>query len=734
MRIAMLLFSFLVALVASVASCPSTCSCSEEKSNCTAGGLTSWPTTLPLTTTTLILSGNQISQVSAQDLQLYENLHTLLLDGNSLRSVDAAKTHPNLEKMDVSGNRLSELNFLSSLPNLRQLEASSNLVSVIDNATLAKNVKLEWLSLNDNPLADLPPSAFDNNFKLEFLMLSGLQVTSIPAKLLDPLTHLTHVEIRNNINLESLRDDLFYYQGNLKYLRLSNNSLRSIPRSLRNLKAMVSLDLDDNPFECDCQMFWFANWMEKKPAKLKLSNGTVCADRRPTVEQLLSLQCSAVQLETSSLIQEVVYGQDVILTCNFSGTPLPTITWITPDQTVLRWPSVTESNDTLRHSVSLLSAAQLQVGNVTRFTAGDYACHASNALSNVTAFMRIQITPTSFRQIQLRSLIVGGLCVFAFCFITLIVQGFRYVMDRFGWWECCYCCGRRLSPRAQQARNLLEAIEQYKSQQLDRLRDNYNGQVHRIRENCNQQMDRIQQGYSGQVRYLRGVRDYGTQQLTTIRDQYNDQAKKVYDYTVDRLQTVQRNYVSQRIKVRKFSAHQLIRLREKYKFQQKTLNKILENLPAFYIDSCRTATCARTDSIYFEDETDVDTVDSIMKQGIHLDLDLPDVGLEDLEGDEDMEEQQERKKHRRQPSSGSLGLDFLFAPIRFPALQWRRRNIVLDEEDPPAATSEVVQVAVEICPVPAARGQQVPEAAPVGTPETLADADTTESSRQSTAD
>lgn len=97
---------------------------------------------------------------------------------------------------------------------------------------------------------------------------------------------------------------------------------------------------------------------------------------------------------------------------------------------------------------------------------------------------------------------------------------------RFGWWECCYCCGRRLSPRAKQARNLLEAIEQYKSQQLDRLRDNYNGQVLRIRENCNQQMDRIQQGYAGQVKYLRGVRDYGTQQLSTIRDQYNDQVKQ----------------------------------------------------------------------------------------------------------------------------------------------------------------------------------------------------------------
>lgn len=196
----------------------------------------------------------------------------------------------------------------------------------------------------------------------------------------------------------------------------------------------------------------------------------------------------------------------------------------------------------------------------------------------------------------------------------------------------------------------------------------------------------------------------------------NFKAKKVYDYTVDRLQTVQRNYVTQRARVRKFSAHQLIRLREKYKFQQKTLNKIMENLPAFYLDSCRSAACARTDSVYFQDtgevDVNIDVVESIIKQGIRLDLPddvcLDDVGLESL-GDGELEgaiEEMEaagarpRKKfgHGRQPSAGSLDLSFLFPPIRFPSLNWRRRNTV-DEE--PKVGAVAVEVDVEICPVPA---------------------------------
>lgn len=43
----------------------------------------------------------------------------------------------------------------------------------------------------------------------------------------------------------------------------------------------------------------------------------------------------------------------------------------------------------------------------------------------------------------------------------------------------------------------------------------------------------------------------------------------------------------QRNKIRKFSAHQVLRIRESYKYQQQTLNKVLENLPSFYFENCR---------------------------------------------------------------------------------------------------------------------------------------------------
>lgn len=70
---------------------------------------------------------------------------------------------------------------------------------------------------------------------------------------------------------------------------------------------------------------------------------------------------------------------------------------------------------------------------------------------------------------------------------------------------------------------MLDNIEQYKSQQLERLRENYTQQVHRIKDNCVQQVEWIRDSYEGQMRHIRDIRDYGTTHLTALRDQYYDQ-------------------------------------------------------------------------------------------------------------------------------------------------------------------------------------------------------------------
>jgi len=202
---------------------------------------------------------------------------------------------------------------------------------------------------------------------------------------------------------------------------------------------------------------------------------------------------------------------------------------------------------------------------------------------------RLYIDPIVFYRVKIGSILFGTALATAFLLLTLIVQGLRSCLSRWGICNRFYCCVNRKkkSPRKHQIYAMLDSIETYKSQQLERLRENYTQQVHRIRENCAQQVEWIQSSYTSQAKHIREFRDIGSNHLTTLKDQYYDQVKKVRDYSTGQLSWVRENYVFQRNKIRKFSAHQVLRLREGYKYQQQTLNKVLENLPSFYFENCR---------------------------------------------------------------------------------------------------------------------------------------------------
>lgn len=410
--------------------CPLPCQCEDGKIDCTQAGLKVWPTDLPANTTTLILSRNQLQSIPVDGFFRYPRLKTLDLSYNQITKIDANLQLDHLETLDLSHNAVKDLEFLHGLPKLRRLDVSYNQLTELGNNTFIRSTKLNWLRINSNPIKILSSGLFKRNEMIGFLSLSNLEVDTLPPRLLDPMTRLQQLEVRDNHQLDLLRDEIFHYLGNsLRHLDLANNSLTTLPRSLRQLDALRSLNLDGNPFRCDCQLFWFANWLEKRPSVVP-SNGMFCFESgQSLVESLWKMHCSAVRLETSTLFQEAVLGTAVVLTCNFSGNPQPSVTWVTPDRTVLRWPMPTSQSSKV-DDVALLSTGQLQVNTLSRHTAGDYACHASNALSNVTAFMRIQITPKGFRAVQIQSIIAGFTCVGAFVLVTLLVQGFRYLMDR----------------------------------------------------------------------------------------------------------------------------------------------------------------------------------------------------------------------------------------------------------------------------------------------------------------
>lgn len=176
------------------------------------------------------------------------------------------------------------------------------------------------------------------------------------------------------------------------------------------------------------------------------------------------------------------------------------------------------------------------------------------------AIISLYIDPIVFYRVKIGSIITGAISAAAFLALTLIFQGIRRIFIRFHIVDlicqnCCSYCYKndKTSSKARQIYAMLDNIEHYKSQQLERLRDNYTQQVradvwlelhefwfyvcqlfnallsirfwqvHRIKDNCAQQVDWIQGSYSTQAKHLREIRDIGTHHLTTLRDQYYDQ-------------------------------------------------------------------------------------------------------------------------------------------------------------------------------------------------------------------
>ncbi|XP_028167499.1 leucine-rich repeat and immunoglobulin-like domain-containing nogo receptor-interacting protein 3 [Ostrinia furnacalis] len=573
-------------------------------------------------------------------------LKTLFLNHNSLVKItsNALVNLKELETLDISSNKLEYMPKLmfDKFEQLKRLNLSYNLFQNISSDAFKNLKNLRWLNIGGNRLRMLPPTLFHNNENLKIVYLDHTEIQVIQNTNFKGLENLEYLYIRNNAFLREIEPFVFQDTPSITHLDISANVLTFLPQSLKLLENLRELRIGNNPWACDCRMAWFGSWVDQRPHIIKsdLSCGPLSYpnDMLPI---LANTNCKPPTLTSSTPLSLYRLQSDALLQCRFSGNPAPSLTWITPTSAVYHWnpdpliPDIFHKHgvahdqyyrpiDNTESRVRILDDGSLFIRNIHREDCGTYLCFATNPSANVSAEVVLNIDPMTMFEIKIYSLICGAICAAAFLGLTLLVQFIRYVFYRFRLLEtCCSCCAcvTHDAPRSRQIYSMLDNIEQYKKQQLEKLRENYAVQVHRIKENCTQQMEWIQSSYSTQASHLRNIRDIGTNHLTAMKDQYYDQVKRVREYSTSQLNWVRENYVFQRNKIRKFSAHQVLRIRESCKYQQQTLNKVLENLPSLYFDNCRSGSCGRSDSAAFD--PDVEVIDMYLKAKIEQLAGLP---------------------------------------------------------------------------------------------------------------
>lgn len=426
----------------------------------------------------LYLAHNSLKAIPFQVFAPMEYLYYLDLSHNYLVTFldHFFKFNKNIEILLLNNNNITKItsNALADLTDLKRLDLSYNSLRSIAMGLFDSLSKLEYLSLANNPLVNIASGTFRGLTSLKVLNLSGNKLTQLSFGLLhfspslisltldNTLIEMIHntellgvpnlevLNIRNNRLLKEIETYVLADTPVLRELDISGNALSFLPQSIANLTHLKRLNISENPWACDCRMFWFASWTDsKKHSNLTMSDLSCGPDAYPNdmLPTLHHLNCTKPRIVYKTPTKLYRLKSDALLECRYAANPPPSITWVTPRREVFHWnPDLGIPDIFSKHPVAhdeyltpirvippriqVLDNGTLLVKNVTRADCGRYTCYASNPIANLTEDVLLHIDPTDWNQIKIISLIVGTQSAAGFLGLTLLIQFFRYIFNK----------------------------------------------------------------------------------------------------------------------------------------------------------------------------------------------------------------------------------------------------------------------------------------------------------------
>ncbi|KAI8515289.1 Leucine-rich repeat and fibronectin type III domain-containing protein 1 [Branchiostoma belcheri] len=341
-------FSWLVLGVRT--SCPDSCKCRFSSVDCQRGELAEIPRDLPSTIKLLSVTRNNLNHLPENAFTHLQKLEELRLPHNKITRIATGAFNGlrNLKELALDYNEIRVLrrDMLQGLPNLRNLYLEHNAIARVDGDAFLDMPYLEGIYLGHNLLTDFPWSAA-NRMK----------------------------------SLQSL---------NLRFNRIS--VLRQ--RDVGHLLEKILVHLHGNPWHCNCEIFWFCDWLRTPPPEIAMHmNKYVCASpdhnsgRRFADVPLANLTCRAPLIINPPLDLEVQKGATIELHCIATGDPRPSIQWVTPKGHIVS--TGQGSNQVLELEDSILEVRDASIENNGRYT-----CIASNLLGNRTSDAYVTVSPS----------------------------------------------------------------------------------------------------------------------------------------------------------------------------------------------------------------------------------------------------------------------------------------------------------------------------------------------------
>lgn len=253
-----------------------------------------------------------------------------------IESISDLKPKPyNPKKMYLTGNYIPVVrrsDFVEA-EGLDLLHLGNNRIALIHDRAFGDLINLRRLYLNGNLIDRLTADMFFGLQNLQYLYLEYNKIQEVVAGTFRFVPNLQLLFLNNNL-LKTLPGGIFSSMS-LSRLNLRNNHFQNLPVSgvLDQLKALVQVDLFENPWDCTCDVVGMKIWLEQ------LNSGTVvndiiCAtpkrlagqDMRSILSEQLCPDYSDIVVSTIALSEATLEGK-VITT----ETPLD---FNTPSSTV----------------------------------------------------------------------------------------------------------------------------------------------------------------------------------------------------------------------------------------------------------------------------------------------------------------------------------------------------------------------------------------------------------------
>eukprot|EP00057_Strongylocentrotus_purpuratus_P012167 XP_011666641.1 PREDICTED: slit homolog 3 protein-like [Strongylocentrotus purpuratus] len=136
---------------------------------------------------------------------------------------------------------------------------------------------LQELNLEYCQIRNLHPLVFSGLESLQKLSLKGNNIQQIPDDILSGLGQVNIIDLEGN-QILYLDEQMFSNNWKLTNLSLADNKLtRFNQRTFKPiLSSISSLDLSMNPIDCNCDLKWLVNWINK-PIPLIDKDKTLCS-------------------------------------------------------------------------------------------------------------------------------------------------------------------------------------------------------------------------------------------------------------------------------------------------------------------------------------------------------------------------------------------------------------------------------------------------------------------------